>query len=411
MLTKRVSSKIIESKRKQCEKWINENIQEGPIRALAEAYWQQSIVVYTGSGVSTGPTIKGIEYGLPTWFSLLQKIAANQHTTSWPNDPWHAADMAVRHCGGRTEFKNRLERLIMASHNYTTTNGQLNGTFVRAASTLSAVAAFCGQLTGRITNPKVENPTRVHFRTSANHRIQAILTANYDCFLETAASNFYRKSPLKPVTALGSLAGITSRIPVFHIHGYVPHPFYKRENREQIIDDLIITRQDYEKYWKTDDVFGTTMGPQIHYFRYFTVLFVGFSFTDEYVCKLLQRVYKDYLSHSGHTHFALLQTQKVQEKGISFFQNMGITPIEYKEHDEIPSILGQIYKTGLAADRIIEGKTTAMKISLPELLVKTHTPTQRLYYYSLEDAWKIMQACRNESVHSSLVHDVEAISD
>jgi hypothetical protein len=408
----RIPGKIPDHKRKKCARWLDGNIQDVRMRALAREYCWAPIVLYTGSGVSTGPRepVKGVRYGLPTWFSLLKQVSGEPDSTGWPDDPWLAADRAVKLCGGREKFKERLKGLICSGHHYRG-YGQLNGKLLANAPTLRAVAAFCGQINGQIINPDIEKPRLVHFRSAANPRIHAVLTANYDCFLESAGSNLYRNSPLRPVTALGSVAGSASRIPVFHIHGYVPHPFYQDESREQTINELIITRSDYEKHWRPDDVFGTTMGPQIHYFRYFTVLFVGFSFVDEYVCRLLRHIYDDYLSHAGRTHYALLEEERVRERGESFFLERGVTPIVYQNHDEIPSILGQLYQAGLATDQIVAGETCPTQVSLPEMLVKKHKLTKNSYHYSTGNLWKIMLACRNESVNASLVREFRAVGN
>jgi hypothetical protein len=408
----RAPGKIRKKVREKCERWLEQNVRDGRIRALAREYWQVPIVLYTGSGVSTCLPVKGKakRYGLPTWFPLLAQVSGQPESKIWPEDPWLAADEAVGLCEGPDEFKRRLKQLIRSAHNYRG-KGQLSGTFVSNAGTLRAIAAFCGQLTGRIVDPQKENPKDVYYRSAANPRVSAVLTANYDCFLESAGSNLYRNSPLKPVTALGSQAGSMSRIPVYHVHGYIPHSLYQSESREQTIDELIITKEDYEKYWKSDDVFGTTMGPQIHYLRYFTVLFIGFSFVDEYVCKLLRRVYNNYLSRAGRTHFALLEEKRVQERGESFFLDMGVTPIVYQSHDEIPCILGQVYKAGLATDRIVTGEEPAIQTAMPELLTKTHTPTQRSYHYSNDNIWNIMLACSNGSVNVNKVRELEIVGN
>ena len=412
MLTTPIPGKIPKNRRVECERWIEEHIQDEGLRALASEYWQTPIALYTGSGVSTCSPVPGVaqRYGLPTWFPMLGQVSGEPDSTVWPENPWEAAQKAVELCGGRDEFKRRLRQLIQSAQNYRG-KGQLKGTFVTHADTLRAVAAFCGQLSGRIINPEQKEPRIAHFRTSANPRVRAVLTSNYDCFLEAAGSNLYRNSPLKPVTALGSRAGSMSRIPVFHIHGYVPHPLHQSEEREQTVDELVITKEDYQKYWKPEDVFGTTMGPQIHYLRYFTILFVGFSFVDEYVCKLLRQVYADYLSSAGRTHFALLEERLVRERGRAFFQEMGITPIEYQHHDEIPDKLGQVYRAGLAADRIVAGEKPVTQIPLPEMLVKKHTLTNRTYQYPLEGIWEIMLACRNESVNASLLRRIETFEN
>ncbi len=395
---------------RECNKWVENNIKDPQINKLISQYWQHSIVLYTGAGVSAGPRepVEGIEYGLPGWIDLLKKVSKTPESEEWPEDPWLAADMAKNACGGYLEFDEKLKKFIQLPVNYIESNGQLAGKFVSHAGTLKAVAAFCGQLTGRIKNPEKDNSTKIHFRSIANPRIQAVLTSNYDCFLESAASNIYRKSPLKPVTALGSQAGSSIRIPVFHIHGYVPHPFYQKKERKQIINELIITKSQYESHWDREDVFGTTMGPQIHYLRYFTVLFIGFSFADEYVRKLLRQIYKDYLFDAGRTHFALLQEKIVKKYGESFFSEMGISPITYDKHEKIPEILGQLYKAGLVTDNIMKGKDPNAKISLPELLVMTHAPLKHNYTYDIEHIWEIMKSCRSESITKGLAKKYES---
>ena len=69
------------------------------------------------------------------------------------------------------------------------------------------------------------------YERSINHRVCAIVTSNYDPFLEAASSTMFRKPILKPVAARGSSVGGLVEIPVFHIHGYVPFPHkFRREN-------------------------------------------------------------------------------------------------------------------------------------------------------------------------------------
>lgn len=403
------TGKIPYKKFKECLRWTDENIKDNNLRTLVNEYWQNSLVLYTGAGVSSGPSkpIKNKKFGLPSWMDMLKHLSKQKNTDEWPEDPWEAADLAVGEYDETKEFKKRLADIIQSKNNYSENYGQLNWKFIANAPTLNAVAAFCGKLIGRITNPNIKNPRIVSYRSSANPKVRAVLTSNYDCFLEAAASNLFRKSPLKPVTVLGSLGESLGRIPVFHIHGYVPHPYHQKKSVKQTISNLIITRSDYEKSWRSDDIFGSTMGPQIHYLRYFTVLFIGFSFADKYVYKLLRHINDNYLKYKNRSHFALLQDQYVKEQGESFFENIGIKPIIYKEHDDIPSILGQVYEAGLVTDRILSGKTPVTQIKLPAFLVKEHTPTNYECSYSTNDIWKLMMSCRNESVNSNIVKKFE----
>lgn len=73
MQTKKLSQSILKRRLVQCQKWVNNNIKERDILSLANEYWQQSMVLYTGAGVSICPPIKGkgIQYGILGWINLL----------------------------------------------------------------------------------------------------------------------------------------------------------------------------------------------------------------------------------------------------------------------------------------------------------------------------------------------------
>ena len=412
MKTKEPSNKLPERVRKKCERWIDEHIEKGPLRDLSHIYSLYPIVLYVGAGISTALNPESDcgdkpKYGLPTWSELLKEVAGQTTASDWPEDPWKAATRAVRTCGGKKKFKKLLKERIAHPLNYLKNNGQLPGPFLKKAPTLNSVASFCGKITGRVRNPEKTNSNRIHYRSSANPRVHAVLSGNYDCFLESAASNVYRKSPLKPVTALGSMAGSSTRIPVFHFHGYVPHLFHQKKEAEPLIDDLVITREDYEKHWNVKDVFGTTMAPQIHYLRYYTVLFIGFSFKDDYVCNLLEQIHKRHLSKSNRTHFALVKSDDFSSDRKKYLESIGITLIECHDYCEIPAKLGEIYKVGLVCDQIIKENTSELKTQLPEFHTAEFIPTGNYYEYSIDKLWDLVMALRNESVPLGMIQGEE----
>jgi len=391
---------------------------------LREAYSDKyQVVIYTGAGVSTSPQklIEGKRYGIPLWIPLLEQISELRDINDWPKltnripipnikeddkDPFTVVHETIKKCGGKEEFFFRLKEIIKWDDNYIDSNGQLCSTFISNAPTLNAVSSFCGRLDGRVFDKDNPEPDRITFHSTLNNRIRAVLTTNYDCFLESAASNMYRKSPLKPVTAKGSRAGHIKRIPVFHIHGYIHHPKFQRSStkeRELTIKDLVITRDEYEKQWNPKDVFGITMGPQIHYLRYFTVIFIGFSFEDKYVCNLLRQINKDYLKSAKRTHLALVSQKEVDSKPDSFYDEMGITPVIYTNHKDIPDLLFKVYRAGLQKDNELTNSSSDCVI-LPQLKNRIHTPTGKNYKYSHEGIWDIMMSCRNESVSKGKVN-------
>ncbi len=370
------------------------------LRDFAKAYCREPIVLYTGAGVSSGfkTVVSGTEreFGLPGWLPLLSEVvreAGGKASAGTSTDPWQAADEAVTACGDKQSFETRLRKVLERKQNYAQHHGQLSGPLVRGATTLRATAAFCGRLTAQIAGASeagAKSP-RTYFTSARNERVAAVLTSNYDCFLEAASSNLFRKPVLKPVTARGSLAASLTRSPVFHVHGYVPHPHWQKQQMP-MVPGLVITSEDYERAWNERDVFGTTMAPQIHYLRHYTVLFIGFSFADKYVCKLLRNLKEEFEGKPFRSHFALVPENGPSDEEL---RALGVQGIRWQKPQDIPSILERIYVAGLRVD----GSETLV---LPEVRPRTHEPTGKAVAYPLDRVWDLLNACRNEGVLTSL---------
>ena len=206
--------------------------------------------------------------------------------------------------------------------------------------------------------------------------IQGIITTNYDPFLEAAAATMFRKELLKPVAAYGAPAGTHQQIPVFHIHGYVPHPGQQDAYyREPTTSQLVITSEDYNLAWAKNTAFGTTITPQVHYLRHFPTLFIGFSFDDKEVVGLLKKLQmeREYRKEETVEHFAIMNEAEANKLD---FAELGIKVIELPSFIDIPACLGEVYQAGLEQD---------FQNSLLE----------KLQMDSIDDYWPILLSCRN----------------
>jgi hypothetical protein len=351
-------------------------------QSLKQTYIKCSIVLYVGAGSSRGDD--GCEYGIPGWWGLLEQILRRgaEHITEKDcadlkkkKDPWDAADFVLSKMPGgekqrKDGFQCALWEVIRDERNYSKSKKYklINPRLLNQNATLNAIVAFCGGISAWVEN-KDEQPRELYFTYRPNQRVRALLTTNYDPFLEAAASLKYRKSLLKPVAAYGSDAGTIDQIPVFHIHGYVPHPLQAKERteRQPYVDELVLDRSSYLAAWKSTDVFGPTMLPQIHYLRNYTTLFVGFSFSDERVNNLLKDIHIELSSHN-RSHFALVSEKEFKYLGKNFYQEIGIVPIRYATPKEIPERLGELYRAGLEADQ----KDAGDEMYIPWVTVKQH---------------------------------------
>lgn len=371
--------------------------------ALAKHYASHPIAVYTGAGVSWAQDVR---YGLRGWTDFLHRILVGhagpdspavaefdrRAEEEWVDDPWRMADWVAQRCGPKA-FQEQIAAVVQREQNFQRRWKQLSGRFLRSAPTLNAASAFCGQLRGVVEGTR--SPT---YRVGPNPRVRAVITSNYDPFLEAASSTMFIQPLLKPVGAVGSHAGRIDQIPVFHIHGYVPFPEREPEAEERPIQPLVdpvLTSADYASAWQADDVYCPTMGPQIHVLRHYTALFIGFSFRDDWVNGLLRRLNEEretrMQSHRLY-HYALMHTDDVAARGDHLRQELGVRTIALNSFDELPLLLGDLYRRGLAHDYGDE------RIEMPVVEKRTGVRTGQYADLSPDECWDILCACRNRAV-------------
>ena len=369
--------------------------------ALEQHYKSHPIALYTGAGVSWAGDAR---YGLRGWNDFVRRILiAHEGPESvalaefdqklgqeWANEPWQMAEWVAKRCE-RKAFERLVVEIVQREENFPRKWKQLSGKFLRSAPTLNAVSAFCAQLAG-----VVEGTKSLTYRVSPNPRVRAVVTSNYDPFLEAASSTMFIQPTLKPVGAVGSHVGRLDQIPVFHIHGYVPYPERKKPPRDiRPFVDPVVTTSDYEAAWRADDVYCPTMGPQIHVLRHYATLFIGFSFRDRWVNGLLRRLSEEREERTSGDrlyHYALMKREEVQSKGETFFAELGVKPIALNDFDEIPRLLGHLYQQALTHDYVENG------IELPIVEKQTGKRTGGHAYLSSDQYWKDLCACRNRAV-------------
>jgi hypothetical protein len=332
---------------------------------LARYYAENPVVLYVGAGISWA---KDVKFGLRGWDDLIRRVLVEnkgakskkvaefdmrvQH--EWGDEPWKMADW-VSETVGLKALERHVVKIVQRGENFSIVWKQLSGRYLRKAPTLNAVAAFCGRLTGF-----VEGTIEKTYRVAPNSRVAAVVSTNYDPYLEAAASTMFGgENPLKPVGALGSSAGSLKKIPVFHIHGYVRFPESEKSRKKRTaaprkaMVDPVLTTQDYKCAWRRNNVFGFTMGPQIHYLRHYTALFIGFSFRDRWVRRLLINLNRERQSRPDDRlyHYALLSGSNVEAKGEYLEKKLGVKAIPLEEDfSDLSKCLGDLYQHGLKHD-------------------------------------------------------------
>jgi hypothetical protein len=202
---------------------------------------------------------------------------------------------------------------------------------------------------------------------SKNHRILARLpisaywTTNYDKMIETAL-----RSAGKVVDVKHEVAQLKTTIPnrdvvLYKMHGDVDHP-----------EDAILTKDDYEGYFRKHEPFVTTLSGHL---TSKTFLFLGFSFSDPNIDYVMSRV-RVMLHNAPKQHYCIMrrerrgddeheETFEYRKRQQSFlvkdFARIGVHTLLVDEYEHITLILKAIEREYRQRTIFISGSADEFK--------------------------------------------------
>lgn len=150
-------------------------------------------------------------------------------------------------------------------------------------------------------NQKIANEFHHGKNPNANHKILARLpintywTTNYDRLIETALRDEKKIVDVKYVEKQLTTTIHGRKAVVYKMHGDVEHP-----------DDAVLSKDDYEKYYKTHGSFLNALAGDL---VSKTFLFIGFSFTDPNLEFVLSRL-RITFNQNQRRHYAILRGVK-----------------------------------------------------------------------------------------------------
>ena len=350
---------------------------------LRKAYSRGELSLYLGAGVSVGN-------GLPTWeklvlamyFSALSKQSLGQWVpfpnylfaiAEWHMDRGHepleiTARRIRTYYENEQDFLQHLRETLYAGFidvedgSYTYVDP---GALRYANQTLDATLKLCEkQVEGR-------------------RGVKSVITYNYDSLFEISLDNtpfqsVCRAEPLEP-----------EKLPVYHVHGYVP-----LEGEGSHPDEVVFTEEQY--HFASQDAYSWSNLVQIQCMSASTGLMIGLSLSDRNMRRLLDAVSKtpietrnyallqqpqwerpgdielEQIDHKAREYFERFATSGVKsrfdygpgikgptwqmqiigivdevrrvdvEQQTSILEQLGIEPVWYSNHDEIPDILATI---------------------------------------------------------------------
>lgn len=371
-------------------------LEDPSYHALKKHYMGHPMALFTGAGISWSDDDR---YGLPNWDKFIRDILVDHDDgdrasiakfdekikSEWVDKPWMMADWVAERCG-RGRFKALVVKRVQRKENFRKKK-LLTAKYLDEVLTLNSVSTFCTELIG-----VVKRPIRPTISVAPNHRVRAIVTSNYDPYLEAAASTKYRGMILKPVGAFGSHVGSLAQIPVFHVHGYVRFPTEVGEGRElRPFVNPVVTTSDYKEALGYNDAYCPTLGMLIHILRHYSALFVGFSFRDPWINDTLKRLNeerKERLKWDRLYHFALVHRKDIERRGIEFYRGKGVRPISLDSFDEVYDLLRDLYKSALLYNH------GSGRIEVPRVKSRTRERTGEHIYLTPDQCWELLFRAR-----------------
>ena len=352
------------------------------IQSLREAWRAGNLTLYLGAGVSVGN-------GLPTWERLVLatyfSAIKREHLGGWRPYPnylyaiaeWHlergnepldiTARKIRRYLKKPQDFLQSLRQTLYAGFldpdEYESARFKpLEPGALRAAnSTLDAVARLC------------------ETRRCNGRGVKSVISYNYDCLLETVLHPL----PVQPIWK--PLPFAPKKLPVYHVHGYVPIG----DEPGSTAEEIVFTEEQYHQV--AQDAYSWSNLAQIQCMSSSVGLMVGLSLSDRNIRRLLDAVNKTpvptqnyaFLQEPRWKQPAPEELDRINEKAITYMERfersgvkrggvkgptwqsqimgileqleqlgrdeqtfvleqLGIRPVWYREHGEIPDIVSEI---------------------------------------------------------------------
>jgi NAD-dependent SIR2 family protein deacetylase len=233
------------------------------IERLAHAHRKECLVLCLGAGIS-------VPYGLPDWNTLLQKLLL---TTLDHEDGSDCDADALARLYTAVFSPNPLIAARYLANYYRKRNGE-------PLAFESAIRnALYADLRKDADAQLLTEVRMLAVATNRNPNLNAIITYNFDDLLERCLRSSGVAFRFQPVFTVG-INPDRNELPIYHVHGYLPA-------EEPLTRSHSIAFSDDQYHEQYQDVYRWSNMVQINKFKENTCLFVGTSFTDPNLRRLL----------------------------------------------------------------------------------------------------------------------------
>lgn len=240
------------------------------LKQVADWYKDEKLVFVLGAGAS-------VAYGLPNWNTLLQKLLLLT-LQSEENEDVNASILAKT-------FSSVFEPSSLISARYLQHHFQENHPNSKLAFENAIRDILYSEIAIKEHSDLLKEIRQYCIAAGRTPNLNSIITYNYDDLLEKCLRDIEVDIPFASIHSSG-MRNKTNELPIYHVHGYLP------ENGQLTYrNKVILSEIGYHKQYL--DSYGWSNLSQINKFKDFNCVFIGLSFSDPNLRRILDIAKKE----------------------------------------------------------------------------------------------------------------------
>ncbi|MFP7755678.1 SIR2 family protein [Thermodesulfobacteriota bacterium B35] len=239
------------------------------LETITDWYRSQRLVMVLGAGSSAS-------YGLPDWNTLLQKLLLISIKTDDDEDTKNTAEKAG--VLART-FTGIFEPNALISARYLHNYFKKKNPNSKLAFENSIRDALYAGLKSKEDSELLKEIRQFCIAAGRSPNLDSIITYNYDDLIEQCLKNIDVDIPFSPIYSRG-MKHERHELPIYHVHGYLP-----QKGQLTAKNRVVLSEEGYHQQYT--EVYGWSNLTQINKFKDYNCLFIGVSFSDPNLRRLL----------------------------------------------------------------------------------------------------------------------------
>jgi SIR2-like domain len=249
---------------------------------LIEAYKDERLVLILGAGVSA-------DHGLPSWNTLLQKLLLSTFMSETDQSKEKSQVLAKIF----TEFFSPSPLVAARYLRDFYESGKKTGKIPFDEAVRDAIY---DEIDLKKNSKTINEIVNLCVAPGKSPNLDSIITYNYDDLIEYHLKKLKIDVPFKSVFDIG-MNPTKKELPIYHVHGFLPQNVNLLEHNKVTLSEDIYHQQ-------YSDIYSWNNIVQINKFRDCKCLFIGISFTDPNLRRLLD-IAKLQKGHNSESHYII----------------------------------------------------------------------------------------------------------